>query len=101
MAELTFRDFAGNIMRGDAAAAAQVLEELLGVSAEQASAATAYFRDHMKEPAFMPKAMGLRGAVQGGSDAEISQLLGDCFALDEAGRATGVATLRKRYPAPA
>lgn len=100
MAELTFRDFAGNLMRGDAAAAAKVLEELLGLSAEQATAATQHFAARMKEPAFLPKAMGLRGAVQGGSDVEIAELLGDCFALDEAGRATGVATLRQRYPAP-
>lgn len=41
-------------------------------------------RDHtskMKDPAFMPKAMGLRTAVTSGTDAEIAELLGECFAL--------------------
>ncbi len=100
MAELTFRDFAGNIMRGDAAAAASVLETLLGLPAAQASAATEHFRSRMADPSFMPKAMGLRNAVTSGSDGEIAALLGDCFGLDEAGQATGLAALRTGYPAP-
>lgn len=101
MSELTFRDFAGNIMRGDAAAAATVLETLLGLPAEQAQHATEHFRSRMAEPSFMPKAMGLRTAVTSGGDAEIRALLGDCFGLDEAGQATGLAALRTKYPAPA
>jgi hypothetical protein len=98
--ELTFRDFAGNLMRGDAAAAATVLEALLGLPAEPASAATEHFRSRMAEPAFLPKAMGLRTAVTSGSDAEIRALLGDCFGLDEAGQQTGLAALRAKVRAP-
>lgn len=100
MSELTFRDFAGAIMRGDAAAAATVLETLLGVDAETARAGTERFRSQMSDPAFMPKAMGLRTALMTGSDAEITGLLADCFGLDAAGQAAGLATLRKRYPTP-
>ncbi len=84
MAEVTFRDFAGAVMKGDAAAASSVLQELLGLSEAQASAATAHFRSRMADPAFMPKAMGLRTAVTSGSDDEIRALLGDCFGLDDA-----------------
>jgi len=87
-------------MRGDAAAAATVLETLLGLPADQATAAAEHFRSRMADPAFMPKAMGLRNAVTSGSDAEIRALLADCFGLDEAGQGTGVAALRTKYPAP-
>jgi hypothetical protein len=100
MSELTFRDFAGNVMRGDAAAAASVLESLLGLAPGPALAATEHFRGRMSDPAFMPKAMGLRNAVTSGTDGEIAALLGDCFGLDAAGQATGLARLRTRYPAP-
>jgi hypothetical protein len=99
--EPTFRDFAGAVMRGDDAAAAAVPEALLGLAPEQAAAATAHFRGRMADPAFMPKAMGLRAAVTGGTDAEISALLGDCFGLDGAARDAAVGALRTRYPAPA
>ena len=101
MADLTFRDFAGAVMRGDAPAAATVLETLLGLAPEPASAATEHFRLGMTGggPAFMQKAMGLRTAVTTGSDAEIGGLLEDCFGLDAAARATAVATLRHQYPA--
>lgn len=101
MSELTFRDFAGAIMRGDVPGAATVLETLLGVGAEPARAGAEHFRSRMSEPAFMPKAMGLRTALASGSDDEIRGLLADCFGLDEAGQATGLATLRTRYPTPA
>jgi hypothetical protein len=101
MSEVTFRDFAGAVMKGDAAAAAAVLEALLGLPAEAAAAATAHFRSRMADPAFMPKAMGLRTAVTSGSDAEIGALLGDCFGLDEAARGAAITALRTRYPAPA
>jgi hypothetical protein len=100
MSELTFRDFAGHVMRGDPAAAASVLESLLGLAPESARAATEHFRTRMTEPSFMPKAMGLRTAVTSGSDGEIAALLGDCFGLDAAGQATGLAALRTKYPAP-
>jgi|SRR6185295_19867361 len=98
MSELTFRDFAGAIMRGDAAAAATVLETLLALPVEPARAATEHFRGRMADPAFMPKAMGLRTAVTTGSDAEIAALLADCFGLADTSGA--LAALRARYPAP-
>ncbi len=98
MAEVTFRDFAGAIMGGDAARASAVLQELMGLSPEQASVATAHFSSRSKDPAFMMKAMGLRTAVQSGSDDEIGALLGDCFGLDGDVRASAVAALRTRYP---
>jgi hypothetical protein len=98
VADVTFRDFAGAVMKGDAAAAASVLEELLGLPNAQATAATAHFRARMADPVFMPKAMGLRTAVTSGSDDEIGALLGDCFGLDGADRATALAALRTRYP---
>jgi hypothetical protein len=100
MSELTFRDFAGNLMRGDAAAAATVLETLLGLPPAHAATATEHFRSRMADPVFMPKAMGLRNAVTSGSDGEIRALLGDCFGLDEAGQQTGLAALRTKAPAP-
>jgi hypothetical protein len=99
--DVTFRDFAGAVMRGDGAAAAAVLETLLGLAPDQAAAATDHFRGRMTDPAFLPKAMGLRGAVTTGTDAEIAALLGDCFGLDGAQRDAAVAALRTRYPAPA
>jgi hypothetical protein len=98
MAELTFRDFAGAVMQGDAARGATVLGELLALSPDAATAATEHFRARMADPAFMPKAMGLRTAVQTGSDDEIAALLGECFALDAAGQVAAVAPLRTRYP---
>jgi hypothetical protein len=54
----------------------------------------------MADPAFMPKAMGLRTAVTSGSDAEIAALLGDCFGLDGPARDAAAGALRARYPAP-
>jgi len=101
MAELTFRDFAGAIMRGDDAGAATTLTTLLGISDDQARTSTAHFRSKMTDPSFMPKAMGLRTAVTSGSDAEITALLGECFALDGEVATTALASLRTRYPRPA
>ncbi len=98
MAEPQFRDFAGAVMTGDAARAATVLQELLALSPDQAAAATAHFRGRMSDPAFMPKAMALRTAVQSGSDEEIRALLDDCFGLDGAAQTGALAALRTRYP---
>ena len=96
--DVTFRDFAGAVMTGDRGKASAVLETLLGVSADDAAAATAVFVEKMTDPAFMPKAMGLRTAVTSGTDDEVSALLTDCFGLDEPARTSAVATLRTRYP---
>lgn len=100
MADVTFRDFAGAVMRGDLPAAASVLQVLLGLAPDAAAAATAHFQMQMKSggPAFMGKAMGLRTAVTSGSDAEIGALLADCFGLSGPSVAEAVATLRAKYP---
>jgi hypothetical protein len=100
MAELTFRDFAGAVMRGDAGAATSVLQTLLGLPADAAQRATEHFRARMSDPSFMPKAMGLRAALTSGSDDDITSLLGDCFGLPPPQRATALAALRARYQAP-
>lgn len=100
MAQLTFRDFAGAVMGGDTARAAEVLGELLGLDSPAATAAATHFLTSMTaDPAFMGKAMGLRAAVTGGSDQDIAALLGDCFGLSGAAVPAAVATLRKQYPA--
>ena len=100
MGQLTFRDFAGAVMGGDTARAAEVLGELLGLDSAAATAAATHFQTSMTaDPAFMQKAMGLRAAVTGGSDQDIAALLGDCFGLSGAAVPAAVATLRKQYPA--
>lgn len=100
MAQLTFRDFAGAIMGGDTARAAEVLGQLLGLQGAAATAAATHFQGSMtSDPSFMAKAMGLRTAVTGGSDEDIAGLLGDCFGLTGEAVPAAVATLRKQYPA--
>jgi hypothetical protein len=101
MSDVTFRDFAGAVMRGDMAAAAAVLRTLLGLGPELAVVATEHFRDRMADAAFLPKAMGLRTAVTAGTDAEIAALLEACFGLDGPARDAAVGVLRTHYPAPA
>ena len=100
MAQLTFRDFAGAVMENNTKRAGEVLEQILGLDASAASGAAAHFQTRMAaDPAFMGKAMGLRTAVTGGSDADIGTLLGDCFGLNGPVRESAVAALRKQYPA--
>jgi hypothetical protein len=100
MAQVTFRDFAGAIMGGDTARAAEVLEVLLGLDGAAATAAAKHFQGAMAaDPNFMMKAMGLRTAVTGGTDDDIAALLGDCFGLTGGAVTSAVATLRKTYPA--
>lgn len=101
MAELTFRDFAGAIMGGDAAGAARVLEQLLALDPAGAAGATAHFQQQMASgPAFMGKAMGLRTAVTTGTDDEIRTLLADCFGLAEPALTSAITKLRQQYPKP-
>lgn len=88
------------VMQGNADAASTTLETLLGLSSDQARAATAHFQGKATDPAFMPKAMSLRTAVTSGNDQEIGDLLVECFGLDEGARATAVACVRQRYPSP-
>jgi hypothetical protein len=98
MAEVTFRDFAAAIMKGDADAASAALQPLLGLAPAEARAAAQHFQTQAAAagPAFMGRAMGLRTAVASGSDAEIGALLRDCFGLTDAPLATAIATLRRR-----
>jgi hypothetical protein len=101
MAEVTFRDFAGAIMGGNTAGAAEVLRQLLGLDAEASLAAATHFQRSMAaDPSFMSKAMGLRGAVTGGSDETVAALLADCFGLAGPAVPAAVAALREKYPAP-
>lgn len=100
-AMVTFRDFAMAVMQNQLPAAAGHLETLLGLSPADASTAAAHFKSRSTDPAFMPKAMGLRTAVTSGTDAEISDLLADCFGLSDSQRAAAVATVRANNPRPA
>jgi hypothetical protein len=97
MADVTFRDFAAAIMKGDVVAAGTVLQQLLGLGAAEASAAANHFQAQSTSlgPAFMGKAMGLRAAVTSGSGDEIGALLRDCFGLADASLATAVAALTR------
>ena len=96
MADVTFRDFAAAIMKGDGEAAGVVLQTLLGLPAGDARGAAQHFQAQSaaQGPAFMGKAMGLRTAVSSGSAAEIGALLRDCFGLDGAPLTAALAGLR-------
>ena len=98
MADVTFRDFAAAIMKGDVQAAGAVLQPLLGLAADDARAAAQHFQAQAAAigPAFMGKAMGLRTAVAGGSAAEIGALLHDCFGLADARLAAAIAALGRK-----
>lgn len=92
-------------MKGDIDAAGAVLQTLLGLEADPARAAAGYFHAQSSSlgPSFMAKAMGLRTALASGTDDEISQLLRDCFDLEEPALAGALATLRRSQssrPAP-
>ena len=82
MSELTFRDFAGAVMGGDAERAAEVLSQLLGVELSDARSATSIFSARMAEgPEFVQKAMSMRGAVAAKDETLLRGLLVDCFGL--------------------
>lgn len=86
-------------MGGNTEQAASVLETLLELDSERATAAATHFQDQMKTAGqpFMIKAMGLRNAVTGGTDEEIEQLLADCFGLSGDGARASMAALKQRY----
>jgi hypothetical protein len=96
---VTFRDFAGAIMQGDVGTASGHLEVLLDLDAPAATAAAGHFKSQMDEagPPFMMKAMGLRTAVTGGSDDDISALLVELFGFASQDVAGPVAKLRETY----
>lgn len=98
MADVTFRDFAAAIMKGDVEGAGAVLQPLLGLPADDARTAAQHFHRESTAagPAFMGKAMGLRTAIASGSDADVAALLRDCFGLADAPLATALATLKGR-----
>jgi hypothetical protein len=98
MADVTFRDFAMLVMQQNIDGAVACLETLLGLGAPEARAATTHFQARATDPAFLPKAMGLRAAVTSGTDQQIGEILVECFGLDETARATAVAAVRTRYP---
>jgi hypothetical protein len=100
MADVTFRDFAGAVMRGDDAAAARTLATLLGLGDAEAASATAHFRREMAAggQAFVAKAMGLRTAVASGTDLEIAGLLAECFGLAEPVLSQAAERIRTRTP---
>lgn len=82
MSQLTFRDFAGALMGGDAARASEILTELLGVERATADAATSHFGARMAEgPAFVQKAMSMRNAVESKDATALSGLIEACFGL--------------------
>ena len=98
MADVTFRDFAAAIMKGNVDAAGTVLQQLLGLDPARAQAAAQYFQAKATSlgPVFMGKAMGLRTAVASGSEAEIGALLSECFGLADAPLATAIASLTRK-----
>lgn len=100
MPAVTFREFAFSVMQNQIPQAVSQLQTLLGLTEAEAQTATAFFQQQVTDPAFLPKAMGLRSAVESGSDEAIGTILVDCFGLDEAQRATAVTTVRVQYPRP-
>jgi hypothetical protein len=97
MVDVTFRDFAGAVMAGDAAKASSVLSALLRLDEPSAHAAAEHFLSRSKaDPTFMMKAMGLRSAVESGNDDQIRSLLGECFGLEGEPATTAVAALRRK-----
>jgi hypothetical protein len=98
MPAVSFRDFVTSVMQNQIPTAVSQLQTLLGITEAQAQAATTFFREQAQDPTFLPKAMGLRAAVESGDDEGMGKILVDCFGLDEAQRATAVATVRTHYP---
>jgi hypothetical protein len=98
MPEVTFREYAMAVMQNQLPTAVAQLQTLLGLSEDHATAATTFFKQRVGDPTFMPKAMSLRQAVTSGSDAEIGDILVECFGLDASQRTTAVATVRVHYP---
>lgn len=98
MPEVTFRDFAMAVMQNQIPAAASHLETLLGLSPAAAETAAMHFKLRSSDPAFLPKAMSLRTAVTTGSDAEIGELLTECFGLADGARAAAIAKIHENYP---
>ena len=96
---MTFRDFAAALGDNQPERASAVLETLIGLDADRAATATAYFQAQMAaDPMFIMKAMGMRQVVADRDEAQLVALLESCFGLasDEAGVAAKA--LLSRYP---
>jgi hypothetical protein len=101
MPTVSFRDYAGSVSKNDLPTAHTQLQTLLGLTADESQTATAVFQHQANTlgMAFLAKAMGLRAAVESGTDDDIGKILVDCFGLDEKQRVTAVASVRTQYPA--
>jgi hypothetical protein len=98
--EPTFRDFAGAIMQGDIDAASGLLQTLLATDAAQSLVSARHFQASISsDPSFMQKAMGMRQVVTSGTREELTALLGECFALDEATSLAATEAVWKRFRA--
>ncbi len=88
-------------MAKDSAKAAEVLQVLLGLDSDGATAASSHFDGQMaaQGQAFMMKAMSLRTAVTSGTDDDIGSLLGELFGLTGDAATSATTALRTRYPA--
>jgi hypothetical protein len=100
MAKVSFREFAMSVMQNQLETANTQLQELLGLPPAETTKAVAFFQDAVKDPSFLPKAMGLRQAVETGTDDDIGAILVACFGLDSRQRAVAVARTRENYPRP-
>lgn len=100
MADVSFRGYVMALTQGQIDAAVGMLETLLGITNEQALVATDHFQNQLGDPAFLPKAMGLRQAIASGTDNEIGDILSACFGVQGALRTTAIATVRKNNPPP-
>ena len=98
MADVSFRSYAMAVMQNQLPAAVAQLETLLGLSPDHAATATRFFQHQVSDPAFMPKAMALRTAVESGTDEQIGEILVACFGLEAAQRETALAAVRMSYP---
>ncbi|HZO12729.1 MAG TPA: hypothetical protein VFB62_05715 [Polyangiaceae bacterium] len=98
MEQLTFRDFAGALMSGDAERAARVLAEMLAIDDAAATSATAHFQQQMAQsPTFLQKAMGMRQVVESRDEPALVDLLVDCFGIERARALQAAAALLARY----
>jgi hypothetical protein len=96
--QVTFRDFAGALMGGDAERASRVLAELLAVDEATAKSATSHFQQQMAtSPTFVQKAMGMRQVVESRDELALVELLVDCFGIEPARAAQAATAILARY----
>jgi hypothetical protein len=98
MPKATFRELAMSVSQNNLDLANTQLQELIGLSPDESATAVAFFQKALQQPGFLPKAMGLRTAVESGTDEEIGDILVLCFGLDDRQRAIAVARTRENYP---